>query len=65
LVRDLKEARDIAATTGDIADLKRDLLARGVFCEVHQGKPTSGEELNDAVGADAFTCFKLDHDRDL
>ena len=63
LVGDLQEARDIAAATGDVADLEGDLLALGVLGEIDEGETTSGEEFDHTVGTDVFACFELDHDQ--
>ena len=59
--RDLEEARDIAAASGHIANLQRDLVARFVFSEVHEREPATSEELDHGVGADALASFQLDH----
>ena len=61
LVSDLKEAGDVAATTGDIADLESDLAALGVFREVDECESTASDELCDAIGAYALANFETDH----
>src|SRR5262249_10604006 len=64
LARDLEEPRDVAAASGDVAELQGDPIALLVLGEIDERESTARQELDDPVSTDALASFQLDHGED-